>query len=121
MKKMKIKKNKMPFSVAFQQKLRSFLHRPLMLLLLFATPSLLFAQQKKITGHVTNESGAAVPASVTIKGTTTGTPTDANGNFSIQAAAGAKLVISAAEYVSQEFTVGKGNVINVTLVRADKA
>ena len=111
----------MIFHAAVKRSVRSFSNRVLITLLLMAVPAFIFAQQKTITGHVSNESGLPVAASVTIKGSTTGTATDANGNFSIQAAIGAKVVISSAEYVSQEFTVGKGNVINATLVRADKA
>ncbi|MGC4101868.1 SusC/RagA family TonB-linked outer membrane protein [Ferruginibacter sp.] len=121
MKKENHKKNKMILPAAITRAVRSFSGGVLMLLLLTGVPAFVFAQQKTITGHVTNESGAPVSASVTVKGTSTGTTADANGNFSISAAPGAKLVISAAEYVSQEFTVGRGNIINATLVRADKA
>lgn len=56
-----------------------------------------------------------------VKGSTSGVSTDANGNFSIQAAPGSRIVISAAEYVAQEFVVGRGNVINASLVRQDIA
>ena len=121
MKKTNLQKNKMPFPVALRSTAKSFLYGPFILLLLIIAPAFLFAQQKTITGHVTNESGLPLSASVTIKGGTTGTATDAAGNFSVQAAVGAKIVISAVEYLSQEFTVGKGNVINATLVRTDKA
>jgi len=121
MKKMNLEKNRMIFYSVPKRRERSFPGRLLILLLCIMSPSLLLAQQKTITGRVINEAGAPVPASVIIKGTTAGTNADANGNFSIQAAVGAKVVISAAEYVAQEFTVGKGNVINATLVRLDKA
>lgn len=120
MKKKNLNEEQMLFSAASRHTLRSFLGRFLVLLLLSA-PAFAFAQQKTITGHVTNENGAPVAASVTVKGSTVGTAADADGNFSINVATGARLVISAAEYVSQEFTVGKSNVINVVLVRSDKA
>ena len=121
MKKMKHQKNKMGFSVAVQQKVQSFFRRPLLLLLLIAVPSLMYAQQKTVTGHVINENGLPLAASVSVKGGSAGTTTDANGNFSIQAAVGAKIIISAAEFLPQEFTVGKDNTINATLIRSDKA
>jgi TonB-dependent starch-binding outer membrane protein SusC len=121
MKKRNLQKNNMTFSVAAKQKILSFLLRPFILLLLFVLPAMVTAQQKAVTGHVSNESGLPLAASVIIKGSTRGTATDANGNYSIQATPGDKIVISAAEYVSQEFTVGKGNSINAILVRADKA
>ncbi len=111
----------MAFPAALNSRLRSFAHGHLILLLLIMAPAFVFAQQKTVTGHVTNENGQAIAASVTVKGTKQGTTTDANGNYSIQASVGAKIIISATEYVTQEFTVGKANAINATLVRIDKA
>jgi TonB-linked SusC/RagA family outer membrane protein len=121
MKKNNLKKNKMVFPADLKSRIKSFSCTPLILLLLILSPAFLFAQQKTITGQVKNESNIPVAASVTIKGSTVGTTTDANGNFSIQAAAGAKIIISAAEFSPQEFIVGKNNIINATLVRTDKA
>jgi TonB-linked SusC/RagA family outer membrane protein len=121
MKKMKFKTSPVTQSVVTYNRLFSLFNRPFIMLMLFALPLMAAAQQKAVTGHVTNESGAPLGASITIKGTGKGTTTDANGNFTIQAAVGAKLVISATEYVAQEFTVGQANAINVTLVRTDKA
>lgn len=121
MKKINLKKIKLIFSAAAKRKVPSLPGKFLVLFLLVTAPAFLFAQKKTITGRVTNESGLPVAASVTIKGSTMGTATDANGNFSIQAAAGTKLVISSAEYVAQEFSIGKGNIINATLIRFDKA
>lgn len=118
---MNLKTTPMTLHVVTYNRLLSFFSGPLILLLLLVLPGMASAQQKAVTGHVTNESGAPLGASVIIKGSDKGTTTDANGNFTIQAVAGAKLVISATEYVAQEFTVGKGNVINATLVRIDKA
>jgi len=121
MKKINLQKNKMGFPAALISRVKSFSRGPLILLLLILGPAFLFAQQKTITGHVKSESGLPVAASITVKGTTIGTTTNAAGNYSIQAAVGAKIVISAAEFLLQEFTVGKDNIINTTLVRADKA
>jgi TonB-dependent starch-binding outer membrane protein SusC len=121
MKKMNLKNNKMILYAAAKGISKLFSGRLLVLLLLIAGPTLLFAQQKAVSGKVSNEAGLPIAASVIIKGTTTGTTTDANGNYTINAAVGAKLVISAAEYITQEFTVGKGNNITATLIRSDKA
>jgi len=121
MKKIKDQKNKMLFAGALKSLVKSFSGGFLILLLLTMAPALLFAQQKTIFGHITSESGQPVAASVSITGSSVGTTTDANGNFSIKASVGNKIIISAAEYVSQEFTVGKSNVINATLIRTDKA
>ncbi len=47
--------------------------------------AVLFAQQRTVTGRVLDDSNAGLPgASVVVKGTTIGTATDLNGNFSFQ-------------------------------------
>ena len=53
-------------------------------------------------------------ATVVVKGTTTGTTTDATGSFSLNARQGDILIISFIGYVSQEVIVS-GNTIEVTL------
>ncbi|MEO6732381.1 MAG: SusC/RagA family TonB-linked outer membrane protein [Ferruginibacter sp.] len=111
----------MAFYAALKRIVRSSSGGLLVLLLLILAPDFIFAQQKTITGRVTNEGGLPVAASVTIKGTNTGVATDENGNFSLQATSGAKIVISSAEYTLQELTVGNGNTLNATLQRADRA
>ncbi|MCW3092495.1 MAG: TonB-dependent receptor, partial [Ferruginibacter sp.] len=116
-------KIKMIFYAAVKGRVRSVsgsLVVALMLLLVVA-PNVTFAQQKTITGQVTNENGLPLSASVTVKGTTRGVATDANGNFSIQAAPGSTLVISTAEYQPQEFSTDKSSVIKVALIRSDRA
>ena len=48
-----------------------------------------------VTGRVTDDKGEGLPGvTVLVKGTTTGTSTDVDGNFSIDAPANATLVIS---------------------------
>ena len=47
--------------------------------------SVLYAQQRTVTGRVTDDTNAALPgASIVVKGTTIGTASDLNGNFTIQ-------------------------------------
>lgn len=76
------------------------------------------AQQKTVTGKVTDEQSAPVSgASVVIKGTTTGTLTNGAGNYSIRVAAGQVLQFRFIGTVPMERTVAADNVINVQLKR----
>ncbi|MEZ4852727.1 SusC/RagA family TonB-linked outer membrane protein [Flavobacterium sp.] len=84
-------------------------------LLVAFTVQFSFAQQKTVTGTVSDELGPVVGANVVIKGTTTGTTTDFNGNYSIQAKQGDVLEISFVGMTNQEVTVGAANQYNVTL------
>ncbi|MGB5263431.1 MAG: carboxypeptidase-like regulatory domain-containing protein, partial [Lutimonas sp.] len=52
-------------------------------LILFFTGSVLFAQTK-ISGKVNDENGSLPGANVVVKGTTNGTTTDFDGNFSLE-------------------------------------
>ena len=89
----------------------------LMGLFLCAAPA--FAQQKNVTGKVTDESGSPLQgASVVIKGTTTGTVTNASGNYSIRVAPGQILTFRYIGTLPTERTVGAENVIDVQLRRA---
>ncbi|MBI3504248.1 MAG: SusC/RagA family TonB-linked outer membrane protein [Proteobacteria bacterium] len=81
---------------------------------LFAVPA--FAQQKTVTGKVTNEVGAPVQgAQIGIKGTTIGTLTNADGNYSIRATVGQTLLFRYIGHAPQDIVVGADNVINVQL------
>ncbi len=75
------------------------------------------AQQKGISGKVTDDTGFPLPGvTVLIKGTTTGTVTDANGNFSIsQISESATLAFSFVGMITQEIVVANQTVINVSL------
>lgn len=69
-----------------------------------------------VTGKVVDDQGVAVPgATVMIEGTSTGTATDADGNYSIQVEEGAVLLISFIGYQTQRVMVGNSTVLNVTL------
>ncbi len=78
------------------------------------------SQQKKITGKVTNSSGDALPGvTVLVTGTTTGTLTDPDGNFSLVLPENAKtLTISFIGMNKQEVKIGTESVINVTMEEA---
>lgn len=76
-----------------------------------------------ITGRVTGPNGEALPGvSVTIRGTQTGTTTDANGNFSISVPdENAVLVFSYVGYTPQEISVKGRTAIEVQLAAADRS
>jgi TonB-dependent SusC/RagA subfamily outer membrane receptor len=99
--------------------------RKLLLLLtgvvFFATQAL--AQQRTITGKVTDDKGSGVAdASVVVKGTTLGTTTKADGTYSIAVPATATtLVFSAVGMPSMEVAIGKNTVVNASLKSEEKA
>ena len=75
-----------------------------------------FAQQKTITGIITDETGLPLPgATVVIENTTRGVSTDFDGNFSIEAAAGEVLVASFVGYTDQRITIGAEDAYNLSL------
>ncbi len=76
----------------------------------------LHAQGKTVTGTVTDESGPLPGVSVVIKGTTTGTETDFDGKYTINASVGDVLVFSFVGMATQEKVVGDANTIDVVLV-----
>nr|WP_294793081.1 SusC/RagA family TonB-linked outer membrane protein [uncultured Mucilaginibacter sp.] len=81
-----------------------------------------FAQNRTITGTVTaKDDGLPIPgATVKIKGTDIGVPTDASGKFSISAPDNAVLLISFVAYTTQEVPVAGKSVVNVTLAADNK-
>ena len=94
------------------------LQKTLGLLFLFCMlPLSMASAQSIVKGTVNDEAGEPViGATVKVQGSNDGTITDFNGNFSVNAASNATLVISYVGYVTQQVPVaGKSN-INVTLV-----
>ena len=85
---------------------------------IFLAPTRATAQQKPVTGKVTDQAGLPVyGASVVIKGTTTGTLTNAQGNYGIRAVEGQVLQYKFIGTLPVERVIGTGNVINVQLSR----
>ena len=70
-------------------------------------------QTKQATGQVSDSQGPLIGATVMEKGTSNGTVTDFNGNFSLNVKSGATLVISYIGYVTQEIKAGDN--VHVTL------
>jgi TonB-linked SusC/RagA family outer membrane protein len=71
--------------------------------------------QQTITGTVTTIDGPLPGASVVVKGTTNGTTTDFDGNFTIQAAQGDVLTASFVGFTSKELIVGDSLTIEFSL------
>src|ERR1700737_1997040 len=75
-----------------------------------------------ITGTVTGEGGVPLAGvSVSVKGTSRGTTTDAKGNFSIDAAPNTTLVFSYVGFKTQEVRVSGQGAINVSLQTASQS
>jgi len=89
-----------------------------MVLLMVMLSGMAFAQQKTITGKVTDETGAPVPgATIIVKGTSTGIVSDMDGNFSLSVPTTAKtLVFSFVGMTSQEILVGTQTTISVKMI-----
>lgn len=72
--------------------------------------------QRPVKGTVRDSNGATlIGVSVRVKGTTNGTQTDVNGQFTLNCNTGDVLVFSYIGYSSQEATVGAAETINITL------
>ena len=90
--------------------------RIILTLFLAFTVQLSFAQQLTVTGTVSDDSGMPlIGATVAIAGTSTGTTSDFDGNYSIKANQGDVLSVSYVGYSSQDITVGTSTTVNVTL------
>ena len=83
-------------------------------LLVAFTMQFSFAQEKTVTGVVSDELGPVAGANVVNQSTKAGTITDFDGNYSISAKQGDVLMVSFAGS-TQSVTVGAGNSYNVTL------
>ena len=85
--------------------------------MLFAVGFLAYAQNINVSGKVTDaQTGESVPfASIQVKGTMTGTATDADGNYTISVPRNAILVFSSIGYLNQEAAVEGRSVVNIML------
>ncbi|MBR9914148.1 MAG: SusC/RagA family TonB-linked outer membrane protein [Algicola sp.] len=86
-------------------------------LLLLLVVQLSLAQEQTISGTVSDASGQPVPGvNIIVKGTTTGTQTDFDGNYTIKSSEGDVLVFSYLGLKTQEIVVGTSNTIDVTML-----
>ncbi len=89
----------------------------MMLMAILLSISHIWAQQRTITGKVTDDKGAPLPgASVIIRGTNTGTSTGPDGTFSISVPSNAKaLIFSSVGLGEKEIALTTSNSYSVTL------
>lgn len=87
-------------------------------LMIMSSYGIAVAQERVVTGKVTDESGNALPnVSVTVSGTSNGTSTKADGTFSVQIAGeNISLVFSSIDKATQTVKVGASNVLNIVML-----
>jgi TonB-linked SusC/RagA family outer membrane protein len=83
----------------------------------------MLAQDRTVTGRVTaSDDGSGIPgASISIKGTSKGTSSDADGNYKITVSGSSVLTFSSVGFNSQDVSVGNKSQINVALATDTKA
>ena len=75
-----------------------------------------FAQDKAVSGTVSDESGMPVAGvNIIVQGTSSGTQSDFDGNYSIMVDEGAVLTFSYVGYTTETRSVGSSDTINVTM------
>lgn len=98
--------------------MRKFTNR-LIAILFFLIP-LITQAQSPVTGKVLDEKGKPVSgATVLLKGAKTGTKTDANGNFTINAKPGDVLVISSVNFGTQQTKVKDAGNVSINMIAKD--
>lgn len=93
------------------------MRKKLTLLISFLLCTIGFAiAQGLVKGKVTDKSGQPLPGvSIKVQGTTTGTVSDINGNYSISVQSNGSLIVSFVGFSTQTVPVGGQSVVNVTL------
>jgi len=88
-----------------------------LVLFMVLTTGMAFAQQKTITGKVTDDSGSSIPGvSIIVKGTTTGTVTDIDGQYSLNVPANAEILsFGFVGMISQDVPIGQRTVVNAVM------
>jgi iron complex outermembrane receptor protein len=104
-------------------KKRALWLRYLILFLAFAAYTTGYAQEMTMKGTVTDAAdGSSIPGvTVVIKGTTTGTVTDIDGNYSLKVKKGDILAFSFVGYTTQEVTVADQPSLNVSMATGVKS
>lgn len=81
-----------------------------------------YAQDVTVKGKVNDEQGQGLPGvSVLVKGTSTGTVTDIEGNYTVNAPGTATLVFSFIGYITQEIPLGNKTSLDVKMATDTKA
>ena len=87
------------------------------LIIMLSLPSILFSQTKIVRGTIIDGKGETlIGVNVVEKGTTNGTVTDVDGNFSLSVPNNAVLVVSYVGFRSQEVPVAGKSSLQITLV-----
>jgi len=84
-------------------------------LLLALSMQFSFAQEKTVSGVVSDETGPLPGANVVVKGTKRGTQTDVDGKYTIQAKAGEVLLFSFIGLADASQNVGSSNTVNMLM------
>ncbi|MEW7292315.1 SusC/RagA family TonB-linked outer membrane protein [Aquimarina sp. 2304DJ70-9] len=93
------------------------LTKQILMLFMALVAHISFAQEKTVTGKITDNGGLPLPGvNIIIKGTNTGTQSDFDGNYSIEASEGSTLMYSFLGFSNQETIVGPNNTINIQLI-----
>lgn len=100
-----------------KSKIKSMKQRILLLSFVMGMVLMAQAQTRTLTGKVTGaDDGAALPGvNVSVKGTSTGTITDIEGNYKLDVSDSDVLVFSYIGYVTQEITAGSQSVADIVL------
>jgi len=90
--------------------------------LVFLLPVVAFTQAYTVNGKVTDSTGAGIgKVSVSIKGKSTGTTTEADGSYAIAVSSGnTVLVFSRVGYAPKEVRAGSQTTVNVSLLRVNE-
>lgn len=92
------------------------------LVLFMAFCPFIYGQTKTISGTVTDQNATPLPGvSIVLVGTTTGTQSDFDGNYTIQASEGQQLQFSYIGFATVTMRIGGTNEINVVLEESNEA
>lgn len=89
---------------------------PILALMLLVCTLAASAQERTLTGTISSDEGEALPgASVLVKGTSTGTISDLDGNYSLNIPENAIVSYSMVGYLTEEIQVGNQSVVDIVL------
>jgi TonB-linked SusC/RagA family outer membrane protein len=90
--------------------------------LIVVLSSTLAAQDIKVAGKVTGENGEPLSGvTVVLKGTTVGTTTDNNGNFTLTVPEKGTIEVSYIGYETKDISVNSQSIVNISMVASKKA